>query len=729
MVAKKRAETRQAQIAIALRFVAAPGADEGELGSLVGGPLDLALSLLESEPALRLNLSFSGAVLEQLARGGPSLDRLRTLWREDRVEILGGPHHDAPLPAVPERDARGQLQLHSAWMQQHLGRLPTGLWSPLRLWDSALIPTLRAAGGKYTIVDDEAFRLAGVPRDAVHGPWVTSRLGEAITVFAHERDLGQALLAGDAEGWAATLSDRARPLTGPEVVDVVTAEVHARRWEAMEVVRWTASHSHAARTWLLDKARTVLVERGRVHLPSSGDRVLAPSWSNSSPDPGRRVRRRRCPGWDVDQGPLPAFENVFARYEEAGRLADRWRRVSDRAQQLRDLLQVRSDAGQSGEQDRKARKLLERACEAVWRAQYHGHHWFDASLPDVGLYDHRRRVRVLRELISAERLLDKVLGDPAASGWGATVADVDGDGRDETLVRTPHLSLLVTPGKGGGLAELDLRDRGAPLLTALSPIEEAYHSGISGTEIRLVPTDDDEGDAEVRPPSAPLLASATVEGVPRGTFLDHFLAPEATARAFARRQFRDLGDFAVYPFELMRVAAPSGEQSGEVLVGRTGTVRDVERTQLLRLERSFRPDSGKPRLTVRTVLRNRSRDAASVWYGLEWTLGASPGHRLRVHRDDDTVDCSLDEQVLDLSGVSGLEWEDPSTGTVIVVSFSEVVGLWCAPVETVHPDSAGWCRTRTGHCVLAHMPIELWGGDGHTFDVQLDFLPLEPAKA
>lgn len=724
----RKAEARRAHVAVVVQLIAAPSASDAEVDTIVRGPLLTILDLLDGEPDFRLNLHLSGVVLEGLSRDPAALARLRTFWKEDRVEILGGPHHQGVLGALPERDARGQIQLHGAIVQQHLGRTPTGLSLPARAWEPALLPLLVECGVRYTIVDDLAFRAAGLSRDAVFGPWQCSKAGRSLGVFAHDGELGNHIQAADTDAWSSYLADRARPTTAPECVDVVCVDLFATRWEPVEVLRWTAGNSHAVRTWTLSRARDVLLGRGTVVLGGSIDPRAAAALILQSPDAGRRLRRRRIGAWSGASEPNPSFENAFLRYDEAGRLASRWRRVSERGQQLREVLQARSSAGQSGDSDRKARKLLERVCEAVWRAQYHGNHWFHEALPDGGIYERGRHHRVVRELLAADRLLDRVLGDPTATGWAAEVADVDGDGFDEALVRTPWLSLLVRPSRGGGLSELDLRDRGVPLLGALTPIEEPFHAGISGTEIRLV-TDSGEDLAadDAPPPSTPLLAAATVEGVPRGVFRDHFLAPESTARAYARRQFRDLGEFAVFPFELVRVQAPAGESGGEVLVGRTGTVRDVGRTQLLRIDRAFRPDPGKPRLSVTTRLQNRSREAATVWYGQEWTLGTPDAAKvtIRAFGDDGPTTLDASDGFAEVRRVSGVEWEDRGLGTAVVVHFPEPMDLWVAAIETIHPGAADLVRTVTGHSFLVHAPVQLWGGDGHEITLVLDLLAVE----
>src|SRR4029077_6561690 len=86
------------------------------------------------------------------------------------------------------------------------------------------------------------------------------------------------------------------------------------------------------------------------------------------------------------------------------------------------------------------RRLLD-AREALWRGQANDAYWHGVF---GGCYlPHLRRAVKSALLEDEARLVGD--GDPI----DVTVTDVNGDGRDEVLVRTPALSVTLNPARGG----------------------------------------------------------------------------------------------------------------------------------------------------------------------------------------------------------------------------------------------------------------------------------------
>jgi hypothetical protein len=350
-----------------------------------------------------------------------------------------------------------------------------------------------------------------------------------------------------------------------------------------------------------------------------------------------------------------------------------------------------------------------------------------------GIYDPVLRQRTLRELLAAERVVDRVLDGKEAAPWEVVVADHDANGRDEVMVRTPHFSAIIDPGFGGGFWELDLRKRNIALHSSLSPVEEPYHQRVVGNEVLLV---DDEDDAtETLPPigesasAEPALATLTIDRVPRGAFQDHFLGPETTLESFARRQFRELGDFAAEAYDVLKTVGPNGGESGSVAVGRSGVVKDVEHSMLLRVEKTYRFDTVRSRLQIEHELSNRSRDAASVWHGLEWTFGIPSTRADKVTimtlgegDDGDQEVWRLSDGPLDLGEHSWFEWEDAGSELAIVVELERPMRLWWAPVTTVCMGQDRFHEIVQGNTLLLHSRAEIWGSEKQSIQLRIDFL-------
>ena len=698
---------------------------------------EVLLDQIEGSPQLRLNLHFTGTVLEHALAHRPAfLDRLRRLWKQDRIEVLGGAFHDPVLPSIPDRDALGQLRYTSNFFTRHLGRAPLGAWLCLRAWDPGRIRTLAMTGVRYTLLDDAQFVIAGLHPDEIHGWYTTERSGHALSIFPIDATFVDAVQVSDRDGLVSTLQGLARNVgtqrSHPEVF-AGDGEALMRSGQLLQLLSVLREEHHWVKTLTLEQAWSGFPGRGRLYLPTSCQPELG-DWCR----PAAAVARRRT--WAREMALMGVWEqaqqfeggvvwdNFLVKYPEANRVHKRMLRVSRRIDELRTVLARNHRAGKKVE---AVRKILEKSCSALWRSQNHSVYWHGGPL-NPGIYDPVLRQRTLRELLAAERVIDRVLDGKEPAPWEMSVADHDADGEDEVLVRTPHFSVIIDPGRGGGFWELDLRKRNIALHSSLSPVEEPYHQRVAGNEVLLV--DEDEEEITLPPVASvtsaePALATLTIDRIPRGAFQDHFLGPETTLESFARRQFRELGDFAAEAYEVIKTAEPNGGESGAITVGRSGVVKDLERTLLLRVEKTFRLSTSRARLQVERELENRSRDPASVWYGLEWTFGI-PSTRvdkvtvmtLGEGDDGEQVAWNLGGGPVDLGEHSWFEWEDAGSELAIVVELDRPMRLWWVPITTVCMGTDRFHEIVQGNTLLMHGPTEVWGSEKQVLQLRIDFI-------
>ncbi len=728
-------------LACTLHFHQPTGVGPQALDRAFDGYYDVVLDVIEEDPNLRLNLHLTGTILEHaLARRPAFIDRLRTLWKQDRVEVLGGAFHDPVLPAIPERDALGQIQYTSSFLQTHLERRPEGAWLCLRAWDTGLIRTLAGAGTRYTLLDDAQFVVAGLQPATIRGHFTTEHNGHTLGVFPIDATLVHAVSSQDRETMRDTLEVMAQRQAGSQGVEVFAGDGEklmdeGRLGDFLSVLR---SEFHWVKTYLLETAFRVFPSQGRVYLPTSAQPELG-DWSRPAEHVARhRSFMRQMQAMGVQQeaeqfGGGVVFDHFLVKYPEVNQLHKRMLRASRRVDQLRNVLLERKRSGRSGEGDKKACAVLQKACAALWRSQNHSAYWHGGELNE-GLYNPILRQRAQRELMQAESAVDRVLSDRKGERWLALRGDHDADGADEVMVVTPQFGAIVNPGFGGTLWELDLRKHNLPLLTSVGAVEEPYHQAFAGHEVALV-FEGDEDDATLPPvpgeaPEAqPALHNLALDRLPRGFFQDHFLAPETTLESFARRQFRELGDFATEPFELVQVnnKTSDGSEPGLVSVGRSGVVKDLHNTMLLRVEKSYRFEISKPRLELSHALTNRSRDSASVWHGLEWTFGVpsakSDSVSIRAVGEGAERTANLSDGPVDLGEAAWVEWVDEAARIAVVLEFDRPLRLWWVPVRTVHQAPGGWQDVIQGHTLLAHRPCEIWGQESAELSIRMDFLP------
>ncbi|MEE2830336.1 MAG: alpha-amylase/4-alpha-glucanotransferase domain-containing protein, partial [Myxococcota bacterium] len=707
------------QVACVLHGHQPPGVGGEAVATAIDTVYMSLLERLEGAAGLRLNLHVSGAILAFASEHRPEfLQRMRSLVKEDRLELLGGAFHDPVLPSIPARDALGQLVYASNFLAEHCGGTPHGAWLSLRAWDASVVAPLDDAGLSYSLVDSAAFVDAGLEPWEVHGYFTTERHGKSVALFPIDEVLSQVVLEEGAGGLAAAL-DRLALRPQPPSLLVLALGVEAL-WASEQqdaLFLCLEDNDHWMKTNLLGNFWEAESSSGRVYLGQS-------AW----PRIRNWCRPVSAESDDLSKGSEDGtvlWDNVLVRYEESNRLHKRMLRVSARIDQLRQVLarQKRKGKNISG-----ARKLLEKACGTLWRAQGHHTYWHGAEL-NLGIYDPVLRCAALRDLMAAERAVDRVLAGREPPPWEELIADHDGDGVDEVLVRSEHLRAIIDPARGGGLSELDLRPMGIALLSALDPVAEPYHSTPAGTEVQLV---FEEGEAETpaareeegRLDAFPALARLAVGSMRRGAFLDHFLGPETTLASFARRQFRELGNFADGSYDLI---SPSGRSvDGELAVGRSGVVKDGETSALFRVEKTYRFDLEHPRMTLEHSISNRSRDPASSWFGLEWTFGLPLGHAggvsLKTQGESGEQVFRLTDGPAEISDVSWLEWEDRESGLAIVLELDRPHGVWWLPVQTIARGPEGWREDIQGNTFLFHGPAEIWGHEERRFQLRIGFL-------
>jgi len=721
------------QLACCLYFHQPAGRSPEFLEDTFDSCYEPVLEALESDPRLRLNLHFSGNVLEfALARRPAFLDRLARLWRDGQAEVLGGAFYAPVLGSIPERDAVGQLQYTASFYKSHLGRVARGAWLSLRAWDSSLPTVLAGAGLSYTLLDAGHFVSAGCLPESLDGYYTTERAGRSLGLFPLNAEL--ATWVGEGTELLPRLEGLAQHGRGEEAFHVFALEGHAllRSGGLGALHDVLKGQSHWLKSELLQSLFERHSSRGRVYLPACAYPRIA-RWLKPAAA-GRRYREisevlEEMGALEETRPMLGSmlWDNVLVKYPEANRLQKRMLRVSHRIDLLRTAVQASANKGEGPELDR-ARELVKRCCTALWRAQGHATYWHGlGALP--GIYDPRSRYLAQRHLLSIDRMVDSLLKDPCQENWTFRRADYDADGSDELLVRTPHFSALLHPGRGGGLWELDLRAALIPLQTSLTPVHEPELPRLEGNEVALVFDDEAEvGGWEVAD-SAPLSAASNgASARRRGAFLDRFLGPETTPQNFAMRQFRELGNFAGLPYEVLPVIRPEGAgQAGRIILGRSGVVKDVSSTDLLRIEKSYCFEVANPRLGLGVEILNRSRDAARVWYGLEWTFGIPSGEAEQllvktISAADEEQEFQLADQCVDLGEITCLEWQDPASDLAIVLTFARPMAVWWLRIDSDYEAEDGRRSTVQGNTLLVHDKLEIWGGETHKIEMQVDFL-------
>jgi len=578
------------------------------------------LQTISNFPKFRMALHFSGFLWEHLAKNDQeTMDLIRKMVRSGQVELLGGGFYEPVLTQIPERDRLAQLSLMNEFLWDNFQVKPQGLWLAERVWEPHLASLLHRAGFKYTLLDEEHFRYAGIKN--IHGYYLTEDEGLTCNVFPIDKTLryyipfrsteeiqtyfnkiidsgnDTAIIGDDGEKFGLW------PGTNKWVYDDGWLNRFLNFIESIPVELLTFSQYLEQRPPL-----------GRVYLPPASyeemmEWVLNPEdqkefiqLKNSLPEKARRFLRGG------------QYREFSLKYPESHHLRCR-------------QLQVSAEISQSD--DPEAR------CE-LYQAQCNDAYWHGVF---GGLYLPHLRRAVYQKLISAELKL------PFLSGWEEL--DFDLDGQNEFILRTPSFFVWVKPSAGGGITEIDDRYHGINLTDVLTRREEFYHlyttsnqessGGKSIHEIRR------EIPSEARPWLIP-------DSYRRLSFLERFLSPEIDKEEYERLYYQLPGNFIEKPYSA-RVEEESLVLERQAEINLTGGQAE------LKIRKRIRPGI-KALLLVYEIENLESREL-SLSFTSEWNLSFS---------EEEYQICP--KQVNFFNGQLSLE-------------FPEAENIWVFPIKTV----------------------------------------------
>jgi alpha-amylase len=329
------------------------------------------------------------------------------------------------------------------------------------------------------------------------------------------------------------------------------------------------------------------------------------------------------------------------------------------------------------------------AREALWRGQANDAYWHGVF---GGCYLPHLRRAVKSALLEAETAV--ATGEPRA----VTVADVNGDGRDEILLRSASLEVTLNPARGGTLTEIAALGRRHDLADVLGRRAEAYHARLgAGVSAGVRSIHDPPPEKEPG-----LQRWLTYDRFRRGSLLDGLF--EATGELDA-----------VEPW------AASPAALGDVVFGHALEPADggVDAVLRHRIE-APRPLSIDKRVRVRdAVLTARYRLAAQPGrlegrWGVQWNLalsaGDAPGRYLTAPGRPSLGSAGR------LTGEREIALVDEWLGLAARLAWTPAAEATWGPVETVSVSEAGFERIYQGLALLLLWPL---GGEAREMEITL----------
>ena len=497
------------------------------------------LELLKEHPKVKTAIHVSGPLLDWAEAHRPEMiEALAELVTRGQVEVLGGGYQEPMLAILPDRDAVGQLELMADRCESLLGARPTGMWLTERVWEPDLPRPIRAAGYRYTLLDDSHLHAAGAA-DPLGAYYVTDKAGSTVAVFPIDRGLRTRIPYAEVDELIDYLrSQKGRvPVYGDDVEKFGLWPTTERRvWTDGWLERFFRAIA-AEEAWL----DTVLPSEVMASQPSAGA-VYIPTisyqemgaWTlppEASVQFDEVAKRMSLAGYQQEvqsflRGGI--WQAFLAKYPESNLIYRKMLRVSD-------AVQMAKDANAPRWRDAQA---------ALYQGQCNCAYWHGLF---GGLYMQHLRAALMGALIEAEQLADP------RDGVRLVQDDYDGDLADELLFEAPALNLYVSPTRGGSALELDLRDARCHLTGVLGRRREAYHADVH--RARVI-SDEELGNISahdlVRATEEGLADKLVVDGYPRGAFVDHVLPADADADSFDTG-YAPLADFANATYDVERL--------------------------------------------------------------------------------------------------------------------------------------------------------------------------------
>ena len=664
------------------------------------------LDVLSDYADVPFALHISGVLFDWFEEAHPEfLDRLGALVDRGQVELLTGGYYEPMLAAVPDVDKVGQIQRMTAYLRRRFGVTARGMWLAERVWEPHLAKPIAEAGVEYVILDDNHFRAAGLPDEALTGQFLTEEQGVTLALFPISQRLRYLIPFREPAETLDYLRQRAALIPSAVAVMADDAEkfggwpgthdwVYRRGW-----LRRFLDALRGSREWLtLTTFSQVLADppRGRVYIPTASYAEMT-EWA-LPPEAGAafeevRARVESLPDGDRIQPFVRGgfWRNFLVKYPEVNTLHKKMLRASERVHAL----------------PQRSRRRAE-ALQALWRGQCNDAYWHGVF---GGLYLPHLRHAVYQHLIRAERAAEGAR--TSRNPIRLSMEDWDGDGSPEVLIEAPDLSLVVEPSHGGMLVELDVRAKAFNLGNTLTRRPEAYHRKLFRRGPALV-----DGAATIHEERGAkeegLIDLLQYDPYRRGLFVDHWLPAELSLDAFLRQGAA--ARLARTPYAATVVRADGGP-----VLDLTATDRQGGATLGVHKRVQVAPDA--PRVTVAYRLRP---DGATgpTWFGVEINLafymGPPPDRTVAIDGGAARDDPSL-LAVAVAETASAIRIADAWLGLAAQIELTPPARLWRFPVQTISQSESGYERVPQQICLLPAWPVGT-GGEGQvlTITVSLD---------
>ena len=656
------------------------------------------LEIFERFAPLRISLHISGPLFEWLELHHPDyLDRVATLVKAGRIEIIGGAFYEPILAMIPTEDRIGQIAAYREFLEDRFQTKVRGMWVAERVWEQSFTRDIVDAGIHYTVLDDFHFKAAGLQEEALFGHYVTEDEGRILSVFPGSERLRYTI-----------------PFREPEETISFLRGIGERQPRAVAVLgddgekfgSWPMTYKHVYEDGWLERFFTALLANadwlevctlgeafeavpplGKIYLPDCSYREMT-EWALPAERQLELEELKHALGTGEYWSRLRPFirggfwRNFRVKYPESNEMYSRMMTVSRRLRELE---------AQSLPPARE--ELLQQARRELYRGQCNCAYWHGAF---GGIYLPHLRHAVYRQLILAEEYLDQAEG--RSGSWVEdAVEDFNFDARPEVRLANDKLVLFVSPTVGGHIYELDIRSARHNLLGTMTRRPEPYHQKVRQHAHAQAEKVASIHDLVVFKQEG-LDEALIYDQYPRKALVDLFLSRSTTGDLLAKQAMEQLGDFACGEYQ-----ARIQRRTDRVRV--TLTREGMVAGEPIRLTKAITVTAGSPVVEIAYLLENLPMDCP--WeFAVEFNFaGLPPGTPDRYFRDASGGHLGDLATQLDLQHHHELTLVDEWLGMELTLRTNRPSGFWTYPVGTVNGSEAGFELVYQSVAVVPHWPV------------------------
>lgn len=418
-----------------------------DLGRIVEECYAPLISAIEKSD-VRLSLHFSGHVLDYLSKFREDfLLQLKSLVRQNKIEILGGLYYGGLVALLPEQDVRGQIQMSTEYWESLLGAAPSGFWLSELSWCHELPRVFEDSDMRYGFVGAEQ-----VSAEPNASKIVFERGGASTSAFVLDDVLSRQLPATDGEKWAEMATERGKLWDGRLLSTWLRAESLAMTPEHRQFF-FNEGKFAAWLQALASPAHLVTVLPSQTHALAEVRPFSASLKFPCAPQLAPLAKNQEICDWSTFPTTLWEVDNLHRRML----------RVSEKLRMAIETMEEESQEDEWGGALATAQRL-------IFSAQTHDAFWRGA---DAGFSEPKIRDATNERIVQAETMIDGLVQE--GDDWiSLEEEDLDADGREELFVANAHLGAWVVPAERGLLRSLDARSSSRNVLDVGCRREEIF---------------------------------------------------------------------------------------------------------------------------------------------------------------------------------------------------------------------------------------------------------------